>query len=117
MTWGRQEDFLKQIEEMTGETPGGLKERPDLTPIQWYYRIAFEEVSASRGYSSNGLPLPVPLTEMLAYCQLYGIESLDEREKLIKMFRAMDAGYRKVASQEANSDKPKVPHPMPVKPA
>jgi hypothetical protein len=92
------------VEEQTGKTPGGLQERPTLTPNQWYYREVFEELSGSRQYTMDGMPLPIPMSELLAYCELFGIEGIETRYRLYRMIRAQDAGMRKVLQERAEQE-------------
>lgn len=58
-------------------------------------------MTESRGYTSEGQPLPIPLTQFAAYFTIWNIQSLDERETLITMVRAMDREYLKVAREQA----------------
>lgn len=104
MTWGAQADFLKMVEEQTGKTPGGLLERPTLTANQWYYRDVYEDVSGSRQYTTDGQPLPIPISEVLAYCELFGIRELEARHRIMVMVRAQDAGFRKVMREKAEQE-------------
>lgn len=48
------------------------------------------ELTQSREYSQFGQPLPIPLSEYVAYCELFGIKELSEREAMFRHVRAMD---------------------------
>lgn len=78
---------------MTGNVPGALQERPVLEPHLWYYRDIYGELAGSRSHSASGDPLPIPVSEVLAYCQMYHIDGLDERETLCTMVRALDRAF------------------------
>lgn len=49
----------------------------------------------------NG-PGPIPLSEIYAYCQMFGIDDPDERYELVMLLQAADAGYLEKA-REKNS--------------
>lgn len=40
-----------------------------------------------------GGPLPIAVSEILAYCQFLGIEDLDERADLMQLIQALDEVY------------------------
>ena len=64
---------------------------------------AFRELTDSRPYT-QAQPIPIPLSEILAYCQMYYIESLLERERLVKVVRILDNTYLKVSSEQRQAD-------------
>lgn len=79
----------------------------------WYYRDIYDEIAGSRQYTMNGEPLPIPISELLAYCEMFGIRRLEEREKLLRMVRAMDRAYLDVIREQAQKrDKPKTGKPV-----
>lgn len=53
---------------------------------------AFNILSASRPVTMNG-PGPIPLSEVYAYCQMFGIDDPDERHDLVMLLQAADAGW------------------------
>lgn len=110
MTWGRQVEFLKLVEEQTGVTPASLQNRPTLSTHLWYYREVYSDLSMSRNYTSEGMPLAIPLSEIHAYCEMFGVTDLGARERLLKMVRAMDGAYRKVVDQQQKEAAKKVRH-------
>lgn len=52
----------------------------------------------------DGQPLPLPVSEILAYCEMYGIQNLDARQRISMMVRAQDAAFRKVVRERAERD-------------
>lgn len=38
-------------------------------------------------------PGPIPLSEIYAYCQMFGIDDPDERHDLVMLLQAADAGW------------------------
>lgn len=61
---------------------------------------AFNILSASRPVTMNG-PGPIPLSEVFAYCQMFGIDDPDERQELVMMLQAADAGYLEKAREKS----------------
>lgn len=47
-----------------------------------------------------GAPMPIPLSEILAYCDLYRIHDLDERHEIVTFIQAMDRTYLDRARKE-----------------
>lgn len=86
--------------------PGALLDRPVLEPHLWYYRDIYGELAGSRGHTANGDPLPIPVSELLAYCELYHIDSVEERETLCTMVRAMDRTFIDFVRERAKKDAP-----------
>jgi hypothetical protein len=37
--------------------------------------------------------MPIPISELLAYCEFFGIKELWERESFFRRIRVMDAAY------------------------
>jgi hypothetical protein len=76
---------------------------------QYYLRI-FQELAGSRGYSQSGTPLPLPLSEIRAYCDFFEITSLQEKTLLWKMIRRLDSAFVSTVSGQAQPpDKDTVP--------
>jgi len=63
-----------------------------LLPAAQPFWDAFWVLHGSRGASMGG-PMPIPLTEMLAWCDLRGIEDSEDRMELLQHIRTMDAVY------------------------
>ena len=69
-----------------------------------YFRDVYDDIAGSRHYTANGDPLPVPISEVLAYCDMFHIDGLDEREKLLHMVRAMDRAFLDVIRKRREED-------------
>lgn len=106
MTWGPQIEFLQGVEKSTGVAPGALRERPKLAGTQGYYKDVFSDLASSRTYTAEGFACPILLSEVLAYCELFGIAGMEERDRLYRMVRAMDSAFCKVVSERVKSKLP-----------
>lgn len=89
MEWGPREKFLLDI---SGETPAApLLEKPSLDEIEQYYWRVFQELSASRAARlAVGF---IPVSEIFAYCQMFGIEDQNDRSDLLYIIGEMDGAY------------------------
>ena len=58
----------------------------------------FTLLSASRGAGMEG-PRPIPMSEIEAYCRVYGLTGLEERDDLTWMVRAIDQVYLDLCEQ------------------
>ncbi len=66
-----------------------LSSRPALfSDLIWVWE-AFTQLSGARQVGFNG-PLPLSMSEVLAYAQFRGIESPDEREELLHFVQYLD---------------------------
>lgn len=99
LTWGKQLKFLQEMKD-DGLDPQALRDRPVLDKVQAYYMDAFQVITDSRRYT-YGQPIPIPLSEILSYCQLFYIDSLLEREQLVRVVQALDNTYLKVTSEQS----------------
>lgn len=52
-----------------------------------------------------GGPLPVPISEILAYCHLFYITNVDEREQLLRYVVSIDNAYLEHAAEQSKSAK------------
>lgn len=104
MTWGKQLEFLLDLKK-DGMDPQALRDRPVLDRVEAYYMEVFASLSDSRRHT-YGQPVSIPLSEVLAYCQMFYIESIMEREALVRAIRAMDNAYLAVLAQQAEQAKP-----------
>lgn len=50
-----------------------------------------------------GGPLPVPVSEILAYCQLFYIAKLNERERLFRYINSLDNAYLDYVGEQSKS--------------
>lgn len=87
-----------------GIEPIALQNRPKLEKKLLYFRSVFVELSDSRAYSQYGQPLPIPISEYVAYCEMFEIRSLAERERLFHMVRAQDRAYVQHMSKKMKAD-------------
>lgn len=87
-----------------GVKPKALQNRPVLGVNLLYYRNIFAQLSDSRQYSQSGAPLPIPISEYVAYCEFFGIRALTERERFFKMVRAQDTTYVRYTSDKIRAD-------------
>lgn len=95
--WGDKIEFLKGIEEDTGETPPALLARPILSQFEQPYMDAFNILSGSRQWTMGG-PAAIPFSEIAAYLEFNHIDDPDEREEYITMIRSLDAEYLKISA-------------------
>ena len=102
MTWGDSLEFLQTLK-AAGKDPQALRDQPQLNPQQRYYQEVFKEVTESRNYTQEGMPLPIPNSEIQSYFETFYINSLVERERLFKMIRAQDRTFVKVLSAQAQA--------------
>lgn len=71
--------------------PAPLLSKPDIMPGLEYIWRAFIELSGSRTVHMEGVGC-IPLTELLAYCNLFEIVD-DQREELVRCFLTLDAHF------------------------
>lgn len=93
MAWGlKWGDHVKAFElqaKRTGVTPRPLLNRPRLLTQDVVYYNAFNDLSSSRPSSMGGAS-PIPISEVLAFCELLGIANLRERAKYLRLVRELD---------------------------
>lgn len=90
MRWGAQREFLEDMARRDGAEPKALSNRVEVSPVLSFYYEAFIVLSSSRtvGMATN----PIPLSEMLAYCDLYGLDG-DERHDFVYLIQSLDREY------------------------
>lgn len=98
MTWGKQLQFLLDLKR-DGMDPQALRDRPILDRVESYYLDVFTTLSDSRNYS-YGQPLSIPMSEIMSYFQAYYIESVLERENLIRAVQTLDRAYLAVLAEQ-----------------
>lgn len=64
---------------------------------------AFQHLSSARSGGLAG-PAPIPISEVLAYCVLVGINDPDDREDLMGQIRALDLEYLEWAASDDRRD-------------
>lgn len=47
-----------------------------------------------------GSALPIPVTEIKAYCDMFDITLLDDRSRFLKYIRSMDNAYLELSQKE-----------------
>lgn len=78
----------------TGEMPLALKNKPELDQFEQPFFEAFTILGNSRNWTMAG-PSHIPLTEIKAYCDFYGITDIDERFEFVKIIQRLDSEYLK----------------------
>lgn len=82
------------VEKATGKTPKTLLDKPRLHEwLSWYYD-AFWMINSGRRIHQGSVGM-VPLTEMVAYLELYAVEEIEARQLFVKTMRALDSVYVK----------------------
>jgi len=71
--WAAELPSLREVQRRSGRVPGPLRERPELSPVNELYWIAYCDLSKNR---------PIALTEILAYAEL---TCLDKTELFVKV--------------------------------
>lgn len=89
MEWGPREEFLIGISETEPAAP--LLEKPELDDMERYYWRVFHDLNASRPVGFGAAS--VPISEILAYCELYGINDINERSDLVYIMAEMNSEF------------------------
>ena len=63
-----------------------------MTSRQGYYYSVYQDISGSRNVSMAGA-LPIPVSEILAYCELFKIQTLHERAQAFRFVSTLDIAY------------------------
>jgi hypothetical protein len=69
-----------------------LRDRPVLDVRQAYYYGAYQSIARGRPVSMGG-PLAIPVSEILAYCYLFKISKVNERDRLLRYVTMIDNAY------------------------
>ena len=64
---------------------------------------AFMFLSSSRQLGGMGGVGPIPLGEILTYLQWYEVKGHDKQRKWIRMLRALDNAYLKIANKPSST--------------
>ena len=83
--------MLLEVQQLSGETPQALRDRPTLPSSAWHHSKAFNELSAAR--SIGEYTQPISQEALTAYVIYWRIDSDEERETLFTRVRRMDAAY------------------------
>jgi hypothetical protein len=89
-----------------GMTPKALASRPTLKPRLGYYYAAYNRLSRSRDASMAG-PLPIKVSEVLAYCTLLEIRNVEERVRLFDHIACLDDAYLEYLKNRNQVDVPR----------
>lgn len=95
---------LLEIQESSGIVPKALENRPILDPSLHIYVTAFYDLSFARPYVGMGSPSPIPLSEIVAYCDYYGFTDVEFRRSFLKYIRAMDNAQLVVMNKQADKE-------------
>lgn len=104
MTWGKQLQFLLDLKR-DGMDPQALRDRPVLDVAQAYYVSVFWTLNSSRRFT-YGQEVSIPVSEVMAYCQLMYIDSVQEREALLRAIQTLDRAFLKVSAENAKQARP-----------
>lgn len=85
-----------------GVVPKALLSRPTLDLRQVWYYNAYQAMSRSRNAGAAGA-LPIPVSEILSYCELFYIAQLEERARLFRYVNRLDEAYLDHAAEKAKS--------------
>ena len=89
-----------------GMQPRALENRPLINDRLGYYYAAFNRLSRSRDASMAG-PLPIKASEILAYCTLFNIQTVEERERIFDHIANLDDAYLEHVKTRSQVDTPK----------
>jgi hypothetical protein len=100
LQWGGRIEFLQDLAKSGEEVPA-LKNRPTLTMWQRFFWDAYHVVNSSRNFHSAGLA-SIPLSEILAYFQIYNIRDLELRDLYIQHIQTLDNTYLEHANKRTS---------------
>lgn len=69
-----------------------MADKPKPEPQLEVYRRAFSRLSRARGWI-DGVPQPIPLSEMLSYCDGIGLTGATFREQFLDLIQDMDGAF------------------------
>lgn len=84
-------------------TPRALLSRPTLDDRLRHYYSTYNRISRSRDVSMAGA-LPLKVSEISAYCDLFKIQSLTERERLFDYVTSLDDAYLEYVAKRRQED-------------
>ena len=65
----------------------------------------FEDLSSSRSFSMSG-PLPVPVSEIKSYCEMFEIDGVSLRSRVLRQVQNLDRAYLTILQKHrAENDK------------
>lgn len=89
-------------EAAAGREPSALRNRPRLDVRQVRVYNAFQSVTGSRNASMSGV-LPIPISEIRAYCDLYQIRDAEKIETLVERIQFLDGVYLEHVAEKSKS--------------
>jgi len=81
-----------------GEDPQALRDRPELDFRQAHYYSIYQACARGRPASMGG-SLPIPLSEIRGYCEMFYITNLEERDRLTRYVNCLDNAYLEVQEE------------------
>lgn len=82
------------VAQAAGKQIKALDDKPeDLGNLVWFYNV-FHALSGSRPQGMGGSG-PIPVSEVLAYCQLINMDDIDDRLMLLGFISKMDSVWLK----------------------
>jgi len=90
LRWGAHVKAFEAQAKKTGVVPNPLKSRPHLLNKDAVYYHAFTTLSQARPSAGMGGRSAIPVSEVLAFCQLVGIASREERLKYLSLIQELD---------------------------
>jgi hypothetical protein len=99
--------LLLEMQKESGITPEALKKRPKVREADLIYMEVFGDLSPSRpGGDSIG---NIPVSEFRHYCDLWGIDGPEEKERIFKYLKKLDDTFMKFVTKQrqAQLDKAK----------
>lgn len=95
---------LRERARQTGIKPAALLTQPRLKPQDHEYMKAFGVLDGFRRMGMSA-PDPIPIRDILDYCEMEGIASQAGKSKYVAYIQALDAIYRNHWA-EKNNNKP-----------
>ena len=102
MEWADSVDYLKRLVEQGQDVPV-LRRRPQIRPHLLFYWEAYTAVSNDRGGGMAG-PTPIPFSSIDRFAKRYGIDGIDEFDRLLRIIQMMDAAYLKFAAEQLEKE-------------
>lgn len=94
-------------EQKRGKHIPALLARPKLSFRQSYYLNAYREIASSRP-TSQGVGMPIPVTEIESYCRLFRIIEVEESAELLMHIQALDNVFMEhQRSKRPGAERPK----------
>ena len=84
--------------ESLGPDSKPMRSKPEISEEAMMWHEAFAQLSASRPAGFSGA-LPIPITEVDAYCRITGVAPR-EQPAFLRMIRRLDAGYLELATRK-----------------